>query len=141
MTSMITRCVRTLLLPVFAVLVLAACSDDPVQPTTLGVEPEILNNPDAFEFQVSSVEGYTGTLSYDWSNSGSLANVDQSSAIEPGQAVLTLFDDMGTPVYTRDLSADGSSSSDAGEAGMWTIRVVFTGLTGTVNFRAEKATP
>jgi len=130
-----------LLTSIFALMSLAACSDDPTAPANLGVEPEILNNTDVFQFQVSSVEGYTGTLNYNWDNTGELANVDQSSAIEPGQAILTLMDADGNEVYSRDLSEDGSSPSSAGLAGTWRVRVAMTGLNGTVNFRAEKRTP
>jgi hypothetical protein len=126
---------------VFAILLLAACGSDPVQPSAPGVEPEILNSPDTFQFQVSSVEAYTGTLNYMWTNTGPMANVDQSSSIEPGQAILTLMDADGTAVYTQDLSVDGSTATDAGTAGDWQVRVAFVGLTGTLNFRAEKRTP
>ena len=108
---------------VLGLLSITACSDSD-SPTAPGVEPEIVNNPDAFQFQVSEVDDYTGTLSYRWENSGELANVDQSSNIEPGQAILTLLDSSGT-----------------GIAGDWSVRVICTGLTGTVNFRAEKRTP
>jgi hypothetical protein len=31
--------------------------------------------------------------------------------------------------------------TDAGTAGNWQVRVAFVGLTGTLNFRAEKRTP
>jgi hypothetical protein len=131
-----------LLLPsVFALLLLAACGSDPVQPVVPGVEPEILNSPDTFQFQVSLVEACSGTLNYTWTNTGALANVDQSSNVEPGQAVLTLMDADGMVVYTRDLSVDGSSATDAGLAGDWQVRVTLSGLTGTLNFRAEKRTP
>ena len=120
---------------------ITACGSDSNSPTAPGVEPEIVNNPDAFEFQVSEADDYTGTLSYQWKNSGELANVDQSSNIEPGQAVLTLLDSNGTVVYSRDLAEDGSTASDAGVAGDWSVRVICTGLSGTVNFRAETRTP
>ncbi len=130
-----------LLILAFATLSLTACSDDPTAPANLGVEPEIRNNTDVFQFQVSSVDGYTGTLNYNWNNTGELANVDQSSAIDPGQAILILLDADGTEVYSRDLSEDGSSASAAGAAGAWRVRIAFTDLTGTVNFRAEKRTP
>ena len=130
-----------LLSSVFAVLLIAACGSDPVQPAVPGVEPEILNSPDTFQFQVSSVEAYTGTLNYVWTNTGAMANVDQSSNIEPGQAILTLMDADGMAVYTRDLSVDGSSATEPGIAGSWRVRVTLTGLTGTLNFRAEKRTP
>jgi hypothetical protein len=131
-----------LLTGALAVLALGACgSDDPAAPRNLGVEPEIVNNTDVFQFQVSSVDGYTGTLTYAWDNTGELANVDQSSAIDPGQAILKLLDADGAEVYSRDLSEDGSSASAAGTAGTWTVRITLTELSGTVNFRAEKRTP
>lgn len=129
------------MLTAVALLGASACSDDPAAPRNLGVEPEITNDTDVFQFQVSDSEGYTGTLTYDWNNTGELANVDQSSAIEPGQAILTLIDAYGTEVYSRDLSEDGSSASDPGVAGTWRVRIAITDLTGTVNFRAEKRTP
>jgi len=47
----------------------------------------------------------------------------------------------GMAVYTRDLSVDGSSATDVGLAGDWQVRVTLSGLTGTLNFRAEKRTP
>jgi hypothetical protein len=123
------------------VLVLTACGSDSTSPTAPGVEPEVLNNPDAFQFQLSSIESYTGTLNYTWINSGVLANIDQSSSIEPGQATLTLLDSDGVTVYSRDLAEDGSTATDPGAAGSWRVRVTCTGLSGTVNFRAEKRTP
>jgi hypothetical protein len=125
----------------FAVLAVTACGDDPAAPRNLGVEPEILNETDVFQFQVSSVDAYTGTLIYNWDNTGAEANVDQSCAIEPGQATLILLDSEGAEVYSRDLSEDGSIASATGVAGSWRVRLEFTGLTGTVNFRAEKRTP
>ena len=125
----------------FMLLALGACGNDPSTPPNIGVEPEIINDTDVFQFQVSSADGYSGTLNYDWNNTGVEANVDQSSAIEPGQAMLVLLDADGAEVYSRDLSEDGSSASGAGVAGMWSVRIECTNLTGTVNFRAEKRTP
>lgn len=135
---------RSLLYTVFvgvALLGASACDDDPAAPPDIGVEPEIINDTDAFQFQVSSADGYSGVLIYDWTNTGELANVDQSSAIDPGQATLTLIDAAGTEVYAKDLSEDGSSASSAGIAGAWKVRIECSGLMGNVNFRAEKRTP
>lgn len=113
---------------------LAACDDS----TGPGVEPEIRNNPDNFEFQVSSLSNYSGTLTYDWSNSGVAASVDHSSALTGGTATLVLQDDAGTTVYTHDLADDGTFISSDGIAGTWRIRVVFDDADGTINFRVQK---
>ena len=131
-----------LMLPLAAVLLLSvACGSDPTQPVVVGVEPEVVNDTDAFQFQVSSVQGYTGTYDYAWNNTGTLANIDQSSAVAAGQAVLVLLDANGAEVYSQDLAVDGSFATSAGMAGGWQVRVVLTGMTGTLNFRAEKRTP
>lgn len=122
-------------------LLVLGCSDDTNPPTTPGVEPEVVNDPDAFAFQVSSVQRATGTWTYAWSNSGTLASVDQSCSIANGRGILTLLDADGVEVYSRDLSTDGSLMSDEGISGGWQIRVVFADMSGTINFRVEKGTP
>lgn len=119
---------------------LAACGSDS-NPTSPGVEPEIVNKPDSFEFQVTDVAGFTGTLEYAWQNSGPAANIDQSVSMESGSVILTLFDDAGTQVYSGDLAVDGSFASSSGEAGSWMIRVQMVQTRGTLNFRTEKRTP
>ena len=131
-------------LRVFCLLALVAgagCGSDSKSPAAPGVEPEVINNPDAFEFQVSAVDGYSGSLTYSWTNTGTMANVDQSCAVEPGQAIVTLLDSAGDEVYTQDLSVDGSYPTLEGAAGDWTVRVQFAATVGTLNFRVEKATP
>jgi len=128
------------ILPLSALLFLMACGSDsgPVAP---GVEPEIINNTDAFQFQVTDVNGYSGTLTYSWENTGPMANVDQSAAIESGNVILTLLDDAGSEVYSGDLSVDGSYATSSGTAGSWLVRVQMVRARGTLNFRAEKRTP
>lgn len=130
-----------LLATLLATISLVGCSDDPNQLTSVGVEPEVVNDPDVFQFQVSAVESHTGTLKYTWSNSGTLANVDQSCSIVSGRAILTVTDAAGAEVYSQDLEVDGSIATSAGAAGDWEVRIVFADMTGTVNFRLEKRTP
>lgn len=124
-----------------AASMIAACGSDPSSPNVPGIEPEVINQTDAFQFQVSAVDGYTGSVQYRWSNTGTMANVDQSCAISAGQAMLTLRDPDNQVVYTKDLSSDGSFPSSEGLSGDWGITVEFTDVSGTLNFRAEKATP
>jgi len=119
---------------------LNACSDDN-SPTVPGIEPEIVNNVDNFQFQTTAIQNYSGTLVYTWSNTGTAAVVDQSSSVSSGSVTLVLLDADGTQVYERDLSLDGSTESNSGVAGDWTIRVVCQSLSGTLNFRADKSTP
>lgn len=106
--------------------------------TGVGVQPEIRNIPDSFEFQVTDVAGLSRTLEYSWSNSGTRANVNQSAVFTAGSAQLVLLDAAGTQVYTRSLAENGTFASSQGVAGTWKVRVVFTNASGTLNFRVQK---
>ena len=117
---------------------LAGCGSDPANPPIPGVEPEVINNLDTFEFQVTSVENYTGSWTYDWMTTGTVVNVDQSSAITSGTITLTILDSEGATVYEGDLSQDGSYTTEPGVAGQWQIVVTLANGSGTLNFRTEK---
>lgn len=115
---------------------LGACSDSPTAP---GIQPQIINQADNFEYQVSDVQGFTGTLSYTWQNSGTQANVDQATTVSSGSVTLQLLDAGGTQVYSRSLTENGSFVTVAGQTGAWTIRVIYSGAVApVVNFRAQK---
>ena len=114
---------------------LGACSDS----TAPGIQPEIINTPDTFEYQVSDVQGYTGTISYTWQNTGTSANVDQATVVGSGSVTLVILDAAGTQVYSRSLSENGSFTTASGQTGAWTVRVVYSGADASVvNFRAQK---
>lgn len=113
---------------------LVGCSDA----TGPGVEPEIRNNADSFEFQVSELSRYSKTLTYNWSNSGVVANVNQSAALTNGSAQLVILDSGGRQVYSQDLTQNGTFVTAQGEAGTWQLRVVFSNTSGTLNFRVQK---
>jgi hypothetical protein len=115
----------------------AGCDSDPVSP---GVQPEISNLVDSFQYQVTDIRNYTHTDSYSWHNTGTQANVDQSAAVTAGAASLVLLDADGTQVYSRSLADNGSFTSAAGTTGTWTIRVTYQDASATVNFRVQKTT-
>ena len=124
-----------------ASLLVACGGSDPATPTTPGIQPEIINAVDNFQFQVTAVKNYSGTLNYAWSNTGVAADVNQSCAVTSGTVTLTLLDDNGQEVYTKDLSQGGSYASSNGTGGNWRIRVSLWGVSGDLNFRCDKRTP
>lgn len=101
-------------------------------------EPEIVNQVDSFELQATDITGVTETLVYTWDNTGTVANVDRSTVLTEGSGTVTVFDVDGKQVFTSDLTTDGSDSTSSGVAGAWTIRLVLSNASGTVNFRVEK---
>lgn len=129
---------RTVIILFCMIGTMVGCINDPLNPSLPGVEPEVVNNQDAFEFQVSSVENYTGSWSYDWMNTGSVVNVDQSSAITSGTIILIIRDSSGNTVYSGDLRQDGSFTTGTGTTGQWQIVITLVNGSGTLNFRVEK---
>jgi len=125
--------------PLWLLLVLAlvaACGDsNPIGPSN---QPEIANNPDNFQFQASNLSRTTQTLTYSWTNSGTVANIDHSGQISAGEATLTLRDSANALLYTGDLKNTGTFISSAGATGTWRIEVRLVDVTGTVNFRVQK---
>ena len=126
-----------ILLAISSTLAIMGCSDKKTTNPLSNFSPEIINNPDAFEFQISNAENVTTVVNYSWENSGTAASIDQSCAITAGTAIITVFDADNVQVYTSDLSVGGSHPTDTGVSGMWNISVSFQDVDGTVNFRAE----
>ena len=119
-----------------AVLMLSSCGDsDPVAP---GIQPEIINSVDNFQFQVTAVTNFSGVLDYNWQTTGTVADINQSAAVTGGTVILTLLDNAGAAVYSNNLAQDGSFVTSAGATGTWKIRLTFTNTSGTLNFRADK---
>ncbi len=114
----------------------ASCSSN----TAPGINPEINSAADNFQFQVTAVTNYSGTLSYSWVNNGTSASINQATTITAGDVTLQLLDASGHQVYSQSLTANGTFISNAGTAGTWTVRVVFANASGTLNFRVQKRT-
>jgi len=123
----------------FSGLILAlGCGDGPTAP---GIQPQITNLTDAFTYQVSSIQNFTGTYTYHWQNSGTVAKVTHASdAGATGSAALTVRDAAGMLVYSGQLASTGQPSTDpAGVAGAWTITIVYSDYSNTqVNFGVLK---
>jgi hypothetical protein len=107
--------------------------------TLIGPENElqVSNDTDRFEWQASMLENVTQTLSYKWQNTGTSANVDQSSSINSGTATLTIWCVNGNEMYSGPLTQDGTFETTVGQSGEWTFEVVLVGVHGTVNFRVD----
>lgn len=101
-------------------------------------QPEIVNSPDNFQFQATAISNVSAVVQYTWSNSGSQATVNHSSAVDSGTTLVQVFDSAGTEVHNSALLPSGSLASSVGVAGNWRIRVTLSHAYGTLNFRAEK---
>lgn len=117
------------------------CGDDSNPPTAPGIQPQIINSVDNFQFQITAVDNHTGALTYWWQNTGTQADINQSCAVASGTVTLTLLDGSGTQVYSKTLSENGTFASASGASGTWRVRVSMTGTSGDLNFRLDKRTP
>lgn len=117
------------------VLMAAACGDS----NTLGPDNQVQvdNVTDSFQWQASDMAEVSQTLTYTWTNTGTTANVDQSSSITAGSATLRVTDDRGEQVYSSSLSDDGTFQTNQGASGDWTVTVELSGASGTANFRLQ----
>jgi len=121
-----------------ALLLLASgCGSDNSNPIS-AFQPEVINQADAFEFQITNASDVSTTVSYLWQNSGTQATIDHSTVTTGGSASMEVFDSQGTSVYTNGLVASANHQTNAGVTGMWTIQLTFTKFSGTANFRAQK---
>ncbi len=124
------------------VVAAAGCSDKSTSPLA-PYQPEITNVVDNFQFQATAMKNVTFSKDYTWRNTGDTATVNQStSAGASGTMTLEILDSLGTQVYSHDLTANGTfgtTQRGIAEPGPWTLRVRFTRVTGTVNFRVQKA--
>ncbi len=127
--------IQVLTLATLVLLVAVGCDES----NPLGAfQPEIVNNPDAFEFQITDANDVSTTLTYSWSNSGTRATIDHSTATSDGAASVVLLDADGKQVYSAELKASGTEESAVGTAGVWSIEIVFVRFDGTSNFRVQK---
>ena len=124
----------------WAATLIAALGTGCGNPASPGIQPQIINTTDHFEYQTSNVSNYTGTSTYAWSNTGTAANVNQSASITGGSVRLVILDATNVQVYSRSLADNGTFPTTAGTAGTWTIRVEYSNGSGTVNFRVQKTT-
>lgn len=106
--------------------------------TNPAFQPQIINQSDNFSLQATNVTNVTQTLNYTWQNTGTSANVNQATQLTAGSATLTILDAGGQQVYTNSLTANGTFPTTAGMTGGWTIRVILSGVSGTLNFRVQK---
>ena len=117
---------------------MTACGDSPTAP---GIQPQITNNVDAFSYQVSDIQSFTGTYTYTWQNTGTVAKVTHASdAGAVGTATLSVRDANGTLVYSGELATTGEPlTTPAGVPGAWIVKLVYSGYSNTqVNFAVLK---
>ena len=120
--------------PALAIALIVGCSS----PTDPGIQPQVNNATDNFQYQVSNVKNFTGTRVYTWQITGTKASVNQATTVTTGTITLVILDAAGAEVYNQSLAVNGTLDTTAGTTGAWTIRVQYTNATGTVNFRVQK---
>ncbi len=102
-------------------------------------QPQVTNQADNFQFQTTGITGVTQTLTYTWQNTGIRASTNQACSITAGTAIVVIRDASGALVYSADLAANGTFTTTSGTTGNWTIVVTLSGVSGTLNFRVQKA--
>jgi hypothetical protein len=123
----------------FLLLFLAGCGGSNNSALNSQFQPQVANAQDTFAFQSTGVTGVTQNLHYAWQTTGTAASINQASTVTAGTATLIISDVNGKVVYTGNLASNGTFTSAAGAGpGTWSIDVVLSGYSGTLNFRVQK---
>jgi hypothetical protein len=117
-----------------AAALLVGCKKSSTAPSA----PTVTNQADNFSYQTPHYDGHTGTESYAWTNTGTSADVTQSSSLSSGFATILIRDGAATQVYQATLSTPGMVQTTVGVAGTWTIQVDYANAKGTVGFTVKK---
>lgn len=113
---------------------------------------QVSNQTDQFAYG-GSFAGKSGSTSFDWEMSGTIAAINWGTAnVESGAVRVTVKDDAGKTVYDGKLAKGGvtatvaegvegsgaSKYSKPGTAGTWTVQLSFTDFTGLMGVSAQK---
>ena len=64
--------------------------------------------------------------------------MNQATTVTAGSITLVVEDATGAEVYNQSLAVNGTLETATGTTGAWTIRIIYTNASGTVNFRVQK---
>jgi hypothetical protein len=121
-------------LPFVLIAVMASCDEDPLAP----FEPEVNNATDSFQLQATGVTNVSTTLNYTWTNTGTSANVNHSTTTTAGTARVVIRSANNTVVYDKALSPSLNEATTTSTSGNWTIQLILSNYSGTLNFRVQK---
>ncbi|HEV7991838.1 MAG TPA: hypothetical protein VGP25_08440 [Gemmatimonadaceae bacterium] len=119
-----------------ALLSLGAC--DSRVSTEPSYQPQVVNLPNDFAYQASSLVDVTDERVYTWQSDGTAASVSQIPSGLTGTASLFVYDGAGSQVYQHALTDTGTFTTAAGAAGVWSVRVHFEDANGALSFRLKK---
>ena len=89
---MINTKITIILSLLVALLTIGCSSSNPPSAPLANFSPEIVNNIDAFSFQITNGENITTTVEYSWENTGPQATIDHSTTTIGGSASNVGFD-------------------------------------------------
>ena len=112
----------------------SACSSNPVT----GVQIEVRNDADNFQYHATALNQQNDVHSYSWQNSGTRATLDLTTEGSAGTVHLVMRDAANATVYDADLPANLVTTTTIGTAGSWRINVTLTGYTGNVAILISK---
>ncbi len=126
--------VAVFFLVIICVFAISRCSDNTLAP----FQPQVTSATDNFQLQATGVRSRSATLNYSWENTGTRAKINHSTTTSLGTARLIITDAGSTQVYEKTLVPSLSDTATIGTPGTWTIRLVLSNYSGTLNFRVQK---
>jgi hypothetical protein len=106
-------------------------------PTVPRFQPQVINLPNDFGFQVSALEPVTELVEYTWRNDATTTSVTQAPSNLTGTAMVFILDGAGTQVYQRSLAENGTFATTTGVPGNWTVRLQLADVSGALSLRLK----
>jgi len=97
------------------------------------------NKGDDFSFDLPQQSDFSGTLRYQWSNSGSTATINLSAVPTAGIGTITIQDADTRQVFTGNALEAGTFTTESGRPGTWIVTVLLVRIEGRLTFRLQKS--
>lgn len=104
-------------------------------------EPQVVNLPNEFSLQVTSLDNVTDERVYTWQSDGTAASVNQVPTALTGTVSLFVQDGAGNQVYQHALTDTGTFTTSSGAPGSWSVRVHLEDAKGGFSFQLKKPVP
>jgi len=100
---------KTWLVPALAIAAVLACSSS----TEPGIQPQVNNVTDNFQYQVSNVKNFTGTKVYTWQITGTQASVNQATTVTAGAQTDRIWSMSRLQIRSIEPPLDDPETTDA----------------------------
>jgi hypothetical protein len=126
------------LLPLLAMLTLAACEDTVIKALAPENDERVKLVPDTLRFEAEDLDNVHDTRVWSLPMSTVKAKVRHRTFVHHGVARITIQDDVGDTLYNKvPLEYELDDVTLAGQSGTWTVTLEIFGARGRIDFSVQ----